>query len=57
MTTTPLYLQPGRIGSLEIPNRIVRGATSETMRRRAASCTTRSSSCTGAWPKGERGCC
>ena len=31
MTTAPLYLQPGRIGSLEIPNRIVRGATSETM--------------------------
>ena len=31
MTTAPLYLQPGWIGSLEIPNRIVRGATSETM--------------------------
>ena len=31
VTTVPLYLQPGRIGSLEIPNRIVRGATSETM--------------------------
>lgn len=31
MSTAPLYLQPGRIGSLEIPNRIVRGATSETM--------------------------
>ena len=31
MTTAPLYLQPGRIGSLEISNRIVRGATSETM--------------------------
>ena len=31
MNTVPLYLQPGRIGSLEIPNRIVRGATSETM--------------------------
>ncbi len=31
VNATPLYLQPGRIGSLEIPNRIVRGATSETM--------------------------
>ncbi len=31
MTSEPLYLRPGRIGSLEIPNRIVRGATSETM--------------------------
>ena len=31
MSTAPLYLQPGSIGSLEIPNRIVRGATSETM--------------------------
>lgn len=31
MNSPPLYLQPGRIGSLEIPNRIVRGATSETM--------------------------
>ena len=31
MSSTPLYLQPGRIGSLEMPNRIVRGATSETM--------------------------
>ena len=31
MSHAPLYLQPGRIGSLEIPNRIVRGATSETM--------------------------
>lgn len=31
MSTAPLYLHPGRIGSLEIPNRIVRGATSETM--------------------------
>ena len=31
MSTAPLYLQPGRIGLLEIPNRIVRGATSETM--------------------------
>ena len=31
MSTAPLYLQPGRIGSLELPNRIVRGATSETM--------------------------
>ncbi len=31
MTTTPLYLQPGRIGSLELRNRLVRGATSETM--------------------------
>ena len=31
MSAAPLYLQPGRIGSLEIPNRIVRGATSETM--------------------------
>ena len=31
MNSAPLYLQPGRIGSLEIPNRIVRGATSETM--------------------------
>lgn len=28
---TPLYLQPGKIGTLELPNRIVRGATSETM--------------------------
>ena len=27
----PAYLQPGRIGSLALPNRIVRGATSETM--------------------------
>jgi len=32
--STPLYLRPGRIGSLEIPNRIVRGATSETMASR-----------------------
>ena len=31
MDSAPPYLQPGRIGSLEIPNRIVRGATSETM--------------------------
>ena len=31
MTMALPYLQPGRIGSLEIPNRIVRGATSETM--------------------------
>ncbi|MCY4103945.1 MAG: NADH:flavin oxidoreductase [bacterium] len=31
MTSAPLYLRPGRIGSLDIPNRIVRGATSETM--------------------------
>ena len=31
MTAAPLYLQPGRIGSLSIPNRLVRGATSETM--------------------------
>lgn len=31
MTSTPVYLRPGRIGSLELPNRIVRGATSETM--------------------------
>ena len=31
MTTAPLYLRPGRIGSLELPNRLVRGATSETM--------------------------
>ncbi|MCE2531025.1 MAG: NADH:flavin oxidoreductase [Acidimicrobiia bacterium] len=31
MDSVPLYLQPGRIGSLEIPNRIARGATSETM--------------------------
>ena len=31
MSTAPLYLQSGLIGSLEIPNRIVRGATSETM--------------------------
>lgn len=31
MNTAPPYLRPGRIGSLEIPNRIVRGATSETM--------------------------
>ena len=31
MTAAPPYLQPGSIGSLEIPNRIVRGATSETM--------------------------
>lgn len=28
---TPLYLQPGRIGSLTLPNRLVRAATSETM--------------------------
>ena len=28
---TPLYLQPGRIGSLMLANRVVRGATSETM--------------------------
>lgn len=27
----PLYLQPGTIGTLELPNRLVRGATSETM--------------------------
>ncbi len=27
----PLYLQPGSIGRLELPNRLVRGATSETM--------------------------
>ena len=27
----PLYLQPGRIGSLVLPNRLVRAATSETM--------------------------
>lgn len=27
----PLYLQPGRIGSLALPNRLVRAATSETM--------------------------
>ena len=31
MSAVPLYLQPGRIGPLTIPNRIVRGATSETM--------------------------
>ncbi len=31
MTTAPPYLKPGRIGSLELPNRLVRGATSETM--------------------------
>ena len=31
MSAVPLYLQPGRIGQLEVPNRIVRGATSETM--------------------------
>ena len=31
MSTAPLYLRPGRIGSLDVPNRIVRGATSETM--------------------------
>ena len=31
MSPAPPYLQPGRIGSLELPNRIVRGATSETM--------------------------
>ena len=31
MSTAPPYLQPGRIGSLTLPNRIVRGATSETM--------------------------
>ena len=31
MSTAPLYLQPGRIGSLTLPNRLVRGATSETM--------------------------
>ena len=31
MSAVPLYLQPGRIGPLEFPNRIVRGATSETM--------------------------
>ncbi len=29
--TTPLYLRPGRIGSLTLPNRLVRAATSETM--------------------------
>ena len=28
---TPLYLHPGRIGSLMLPNRLVRAATSETM--------------------------
>ncbi|MCY4370379.1 MAG: NADH:flavin oxidoreductase [bacterium] len=28
---SPLYLHPGRIGSLELPNRLVRAATSETM--------------------------
>ena len=31
MNCTPLYLQPGRIGSLMLPNRLVRAATSETM--------------------------
>ena len=31
MNCTPLYLQPGRIGSLTLPNRLVRAATSETM--------------------------
>ncbi len=31
MNSTPLYLQPGRIGSLTTANRLVRGATSETM--------------------------
>lgn len=31
MTAVPLYLQPGRIGPVELPNRLVRGATSETM--------------------------
>ena len=31
MDGIPLFLQPGRIGSLELPNRLVRGATSETM--------------------------
>ena len=31
MDGIPLFLQPGRIGSLEVPNRLVRGATSETM--------------------------
>ena len=31
MNHTPLYLQPGRIGSLVLANRLVRGATSETM--------------------------
>ena len=31
MNAPPLYLQPGRIGSLTLPNRLVRGATSETM--------------------------
>ena len=31
MSNLPLYLQPGRIGSVTIANRIVRAATSETM--------------------------
>lgn len=31
MASAPLYLQPGRIGSLTLPNRLIRGATSETM--------------------------
>ena len=31
MNGSPLYLQPGRIGSLVLPNRLVRAATSETM--------------------------
>ncbi|MCE2524601.1 MAG: NADH:flavin oxidoreductase [Acidimicrobiia bacterium] len=31
MSSAPPYLQPGRIGSLTLPNRLVRGATSETM--------------------------
>ena len=31
MSAAPLYLRPGRIGSLTLPNRLVRGATSETM--------------------------
>ena len=31
MSATPAYLQPGRIGTLTLPNRVVRGATSETM--------------------------
>ena len=31
MSAVPVYLQPGRIGSLTLPNRLVRGATSETM--------------------------
>lgn len=31
MNHTPLYLQPGRIGSVVVANRLVRAATSETM--------------------------